>query len=269
MKTKMNIRNHNKIKCHHPSDKICLNHKCNKQILHRPLQHHHHHKIPTLILEKLKMDLKQQKTNYTIGYLEYRINLLRNLEEGGKEDLKQENIDKVRGVINKIEIKVIELPESKMYRNIVKTINCTSYSEEDGCIQDTYTFEIKVETGYVYINHEICCGLDGKHLFCAPPIITNYETPIPEHITQMINMFLVNDDFKIEPRYRSSAIEKFIVWLDESMKQISREQKEKAEKINKLEREKDELEKEMEDQYLQNKKFMDININLLRSLQNK
>jgi hypothetical protein len=156
-----------------------------------------------------------------------------------------------------------------MSREILKTINCTSYSEEDGCIQDTYTFEIKIDTGYVYIRHEISCGLMGNQLFCAPPIITNYGISIPEYIVQMINMVLVNDDFKTEARHRSSAVEHFILWLDSSMKQLSKEQKETSEKIESLEKEKEELEKEMEEQYLRNKRFMDTNISLLLSLQNK
>jgi hypothetical protein len=156
-----------------------------------------------------------------------------------------------------------------MSRTIVKTINCTSYNEEDGCIQDTYHFEIKIDTGYVYISHENACGLMGNQLFCAPPIITNYETPIPEYITKMIDMFLVNEDFKTESRHRSSAVEKFILWFDESMKQISREQRETAKKIERLEKENDELEKDMEEQYQQNKRFMETNMNLLRGLLKK
>jgi hypothetical protein len=149
-----------------------------------------------------------------------------------------------------------------MSRTIVKTVNCTSYNEEDGCIEDTYTFEIKINTGYVYIRHEISCGLAGRQLFCAPPIITNYGTPIPEYIVQMIDMVLVNDDFKMESRHKAASIDKFIIWLDDSMKEISKEKRETEKRIERLEQ-------ETEEQFQENKKFMETNINLLSGLLQK
>lgn len=149
-----------------------------------------------------------------------------------------------------------------MSRIISQTINCTSYSEEDGCTNDTYVFEINIDTGCVSIRHEISCGLIGHALFSAPSSVSNYGVPIPEYIVHMINMVLVDNDFKTEPKHKSAAIEKFILWLDSAMKHEVRS----FVKIEQLKKDNDELEKEMESEYQSNKSFMDMNISLLSSL---
>jgi hypothetical protein len=105
------------------------------------------------------------------------------------------------------------------------TVNCVSYCEEDGCTHDTYKFNICCETGEISIKHDIACGLSGNQLFCAPPIVKNYGIPIPDHIVHMINMMLVNNDFKIEPRYKAAAIENFIKWFTQAMDDLVKEKK--------------------------------------------
>lgn len=149
-----------------------------------------------------------------------------------------------------------------MSRIISQTIHCTSYCDEDGCMNDTYVFEINIDAGCVSIRHEISCGLLGHPLFSAPSSVTNYGVPIPEHIVQMINMVLVDNDFKTEPRHKSAAIERFIGWLDTAMKHEVRA----SAKLEKLKKEKAELEKDIEDQYQMQKSFMEVNIGILSSM---
>lgn len=121
------------------------------------------------------------------------------------------------------------------------TVNCVSYCEEDGCTQDKYTFEIETATGEVTIKHEIICGLSGSQLFCAPSFKKNYGNPIPEHMIHMTNMMLINNDFKMESRYKAIAVENFIKWFTDSMESLSKEKKEVDASIKQLKKEKEEL----------------------------
>lgn len=110
-------------------------------------------------------------------------------------------------------------------------VECESYSEGDGYTKETYTIEIKADIGTVKIRQDILCGLMGKNLFSEPTIDKNYGTPIPDYMIQMAKIILENNDFHIQPRHRSSAIEKFIQWFDYSMQQISREKEEPKKEI--------------------------------------
>jgi hypothetical protein len=103
------------------------------------------------------------------------------------------------------------------------TTECESYSEGDGYTKDIYVIEIHSEIGFVKIQHHMICGLIGKSLFSVPIVEKNYGISIPDYMTQIFRMMLENNDFETQPRHRSSAIEKFIQWFDNSMQQISKD----------------------------------------------
>lgn len=120
---------------------------------------------------------------------------------------------------------------------MIVTVNCVSYCQEDGCTNDKYTFDLDVETGRVSITHEISCGFMGNQLFSGPPFVKDYGIPIPDHIIHMINMMFINNDFKIDSRYKSTAVENFIKWFTDSMEDLAKENRENEETINQLKKE--------------------------------
>jgi hypothetical protein len=146
---------------------------------------------------------------------------------------------------------------------ICKNVQCTSYSEEDGCTVDNYSFTFMVEEGRVIIRHEISCGLMGNQLFCGPPIDTCYGIPIPEHLLQMATMVLETNELKIEPRRKAEAVESFISWFDDSMKQLAKEKRQVGIQTDRLKKETALLEKEMAEMYEREKRYMNTNIGLL------
>lgn len=146
---------------------------------------------------------------------------------------------------------------------ICKNVQCTSYSEEDGCTVDNYSFTFMVEEGRVIIRHEISCGLMGNQLFCGPPIDTCYGIPIPEHLLQMATMVLETNELRIEPRRKAEAVESFISWFDDSMKQIAKEKRQVSIQTDRLKKETALLEREMAEMYEREKIFMNSNIGLL------
>jgi hypothetical protein len=128
-------------------------------------------------------------------------------------------------------------------------VNCVSYSDQDGCTYDDYTFQINVTTGSLVIHHEIRCGLMGTQLFCEPAIEKEFGIPFPNHMVQMIHMMLVNDDLKTEPRHRAAAIDNFVQWLLSSMEQLAAEHRAHTELVQRLTEEKEMAEEEV-DAYL-------------------
>lgn len=146
---------------------------------------------------------------------------------------------------------------------ICKNVQCTSYSEEDGCTVDNYSFTFMVEEGRVIIRHEISCGLMGNQLFCGPPIDTCYGIPIPEHLLQMATMVLETNELRIEPRRKAEAVESFISWFDDSMKQIAKEKRELHLRIERITNENAVLENEMKEMYKAERKFMSTRVGLL------
>ena len=146
---------------------------------------------------------------------------------------------------------------------ICKNVQCTSYSEEDGCTVDNYSFTFMVEEGRVIIRHEISCGLMGNQLFCGPPIDTCYGISIPEHLLQMATMVLETNELRIEPRRKVEAVESFISWFDDSMKQIAKEKRQVSIQTDRLKKETALLEREMAEMYEREKIFMNSNIGLL------
>jgi hypothetical protein len=144
-------------------------------------------------------------------------------------------------------------------------VNCVSYNDQDGCTYDDYTFEIDPNTGSIVIHHEIRCGLMGTQLFCEPAIEKEFGFPIPHHMVSMIQMMIVNDDFKTEPRHRSAAIDQFIQWLLASMEQLATEHKAHTDLVQRLTEEKELAEQEVEAQYHEHKTWMDTSIGLMES----
>jgi hypothetical protein len=151
----------------------------------------------------------------------------------------------------------------KTMSTICKNVQCTSYSEEDGCTVDNYSFTFMVEEGRVIIRHEISCGLMGNQLFCGPPIDTCYGISIPEHLLQMATMVLETNELRIEPRRKVEAVESFISWFDDSMKQIAKEKRQVSIQTDRLKKETALLEREMAEMYEREKIFMNSNIGLL------
>lgn len=146
-------------------------------------------------------------------------------------------------------------------------VNCVSYSDQDGCTYDNYDFEIHVDTGRIAIHHEILCGLMGTQLFCEPAIEKDFGIPIPDHVTQMIHMVLVNNAFQTEPRHKAAATDHFVKWLVDSMEKLAAEHQEHNELLQRLTGEKDTAEQEMEQQYQEHKAWVNTSIELLSLLQ--
>jgi hypothetical protein len=106
----------------------------------------------------------------------------------------------------------------------------------------------------------------GTQLFCEPAIEKEFGIPIPHHMVQMIQMMLVNDDLKTEPRHRAAAIDHFIQWLLSSMEQLAAEHKAHAELVQRLIEEKELAEQEVEAQYQEHKRWMDTSLEMMQSL---
>ncbi len=148
-------------------------------------------------------------------------------------------------------------------------VNCVSYSDQDGCTYDDYTFEINIATGSLVIHHEIRCGLMGTQLFCEPAIEKEFGIPFPDHMVQMIHMMLLKDDLKTEPRHKAAATDHFIQWLIVSMEQLAAERKAHTELVQRLTEEKELAEQELEAQYHDHKRWMDTSIGLMESFLHK
>lgn len=144
-----------------------------------------------------------------------------------------------------------------------KNVQCTSYSEEDGCTVDNYEFTFMIEEGRFIIHHEISCGLMGSQLFCGPPIDTTYGIPIPDHMIKLAIMVLDTNVFKIEPRHKAEAVESFISWFDASMKQIAKEKRDVHINLERVASENALLENELKEMYKAERKFMSTRVGLL------
>jgi hypothetical protein len=149
------------------------------------------------------------------------------------------------------------------------SIECNSYSDEDGYTKDTYKVEIQSNTGSVKISHDILCGLMGKALFSVPCIDKNYGVPIPDYMVQLMRMMIETNDLKTEPRYQAASLENFIQWFDCAMEQIAKEKKEANDLLQKAKSENEELEKELEEEHATHMRWMSTNNNLLKSFLNR